>query len=233
MQTLSLSLRAAEETPHYLRLLQLGGVSYVLALHRESFSDLVPVAEVASPLRLPVLVFRVPDPLPLVYAVGVGRGVAADAGFRALTDPDFDFRQQVLLADGPVVASAGFAAQLRVLESLPGRLRVAAEFAAPGYLVVIQAHDPRWRARLDGRPASVQRANVGFQAVQVPAGRHEVELEYWPRSFAIGLAISGVSVLLAVAIGLLRRPAAQRPVASRRSGSRCTGARSVRARSPR
>ena len=207
MRTLVISLRAAEETPLYVRLLQMGSVSYVLALHRESFGDLAPVAEVPGPFPLKVQVFRVPDPLPRVYAVGAGRLVGRDAGYRALADDGFDFRRDVLLAEGPVVASANFSARLRVRETKPDRLRVDADFQAPGYLVVTDAYDPGWKASVDGQPAAVQRANVGFRAVQVPAGSHVVEMVYRPAAVSVGFAISGLALAFALAvIGLRRAP---------------------------
>lgn len=205
MRTLVVSLRAAEETPLYVRMLQMGSVAYVLALHREGFSDLLPVAEVPSPFPLPIQVFRVPDPLPRVYAVGVGRLVGPDAGYRALADEGFDFRQHVLLADGPLVASANFGARVRVLETKPDLLRVDADFEAPGYLVVTEAYYPGWRASVDGQPAAVQRANVGFRAVQVPAGRHLVEMRYRPAAVGIGFTISALAVVAALGVIALGR----------------------------
>jgi hypothetical protein len=205
MRTLVVSLRAAEETPLYVRLLQMGSVGYVLALHREGFSDLVPVAEVPSPFPLPIQVFRVPDPQPRVYAVGVGRLVGPDAGYRALADEGFDFRRQVLLAEGPVVESVSFGARLHVLETKPDRLRVDADLAAPGYLVVTEAYYPGWNASVDGQPAAVQRANVGFRAVQVPAGRHLVEMRYRPAAVSVGFLISALALAAALGVIVLGR----------------------------
>jgi hypothetical protein len=155
---------------------------------------------VKGPLPLPIQVFRVPDPLPRVYAVGVGRLVARDAGYRALTGDDFDFRREVLLADGPLVASPSFGGRLRVRETRADRLRVDADFEAPGYLVVTDAYYPGWRASVDGRPAAVQRANVGFRAVQVPAGAHAVELVYRPAAARIGVALSALAIVFAIVV---------------------------------
>jgi hypothetical protein len=147
----------------------------------------------------------VPDPLPRIYAVGVGRLVGPDAGYRALAADGFDVRREVLLAEGPLVASASFSAQLRVLESRPDRLRVGAAFQAPGYLVVTDAYYPGWKASIDGQPATVQRANVGFRAVQVPAGSHVLEMVYRPAAVSVGFAISALALVLAVAVIALRR----------------------------
>jgi hypothetical protein len=47
----------------------------------------------------------------------------------------------------------------------------------------------------------VLRGNLLFQAVPVPAGTHTVELRYQPARLAVGGAISGLALLLAL-VGL-------------------------------
>jgi len=61
---------------------------------------------------------------------------------------------------------------------------------APCLAVVAQAYYHDWRAEIDGEPAPLLRANVAFQAVQVPAGTHRIHLFYRDRAFEIGAAIS-------------------------------------------
>ncbi len=65
----------------------------------------------------------------------------------------------------------------------------------------LQTYYPGWEATVDGRAAPLRRANVAFSAVPVPAGTSEVVLRYAPRSVRYGVAVSGVS--LVVALGLL------------------------------
>lgn len=103
------------------------------------------------------------------------------------------------------VESARFGARLRVLESKPDLLRVDADLEAPGYLVVTQAYYPGWRASVDGQPAAVQRANVGFRAVQVPAGRHLIEMCYRPAAVSLGLTISALAAVAALGVIALGR----------------------------
>jgi uncharacterized membrane protein YfhO len=82
-----------------------------------------------------------------------------------------------------------------------------ADLDAPGLVVVVDAWDPGWRARVDGRPAEVLRANGAFRAVAAPAGRHVVEMRYRPWPVALGLALSGLGLvaLLGGALALARR----------------------------
>jgi hypothetical protein len=64
------------------------------------------------------------------------------------------------------------------------------EAAAPSFAVIAQTWHHNWHAEIDGQPALLLRANVAFQAVQVPAGTHRVHLFYQDRAFEIGAAIS-------------------------------------------
>jgi hypothetical protein len=61
---------------------------------------------------------------------------------------------------------------------------------APALAVVAQTYYPDWHAEIDGRPARLLRANVAFQAVQIPAGDHRVHLYYEDRAFELGAALS-------------------------------------------
>lgn len=74
-----------------------------------------------------------------------------------------------------------------------------------GLLFVSDAHFPGWKAFIDGVETKVYRANFAFRAVGVPAGVHQVRFIYKPKSFFNGLKISGVSMLLLLALFPLQR----------------------------
>jgi len=65
---------------------------------------------------------------------------------------------------------------------------------------------------VDGQPVPMTRADVIFRAVLLPIGEHRVEFLYQPRTFYIGLVLSGVGIavlgivlLATVLAGLGRR----------------------------
>jgi hypothetical protein len=67
-------------------------------------------------------------------------------------------------------------------------------------LVVREQAFPGWKARVDGREAAIGTGALGFMTLELPAGSHEVVLDYTQGTPArrIGLAISALSLGLGV-----------------------------------
>ena len=110
-----------------------------------------------------------------------------------LTQNDFDGGKVVYLPEQSrsfVTVSNQTAA--KILNSTFGNnfVDIEAEAAAPSLVVVAQTYYHNWQAEVDGQPAPLLRANVAFQAVQIPAGTHKIHLFYHDRAFEIGAAIS-------------------------------------------
>jgi len=85
------------------------------------------------------------------------------------------------------------------------RIQADIETEGPTLLVVAQTYFHKWKARVDGKPVNLLRANHAFQAVEVPAGRHAVELAYEDRSFQSGAAISGLTLFGCLGFALRKR----------------------------
>ena len=75
------------------------------------------------------------------------------------------------------------------------RIDATVKTDGPVWVTLAQANCPGWRAAVDGRSASLWTANYAFQALQVPAGLHEVRVVFRPRSFELGAAITVTSLL--------------------------------------
>jgi Bacterial membrane protein YfhO len=167
-------------------------------------------------------VFLVRDALPRAYVVGtcVEERDSRSALMR-FQETAFDPRRSVVVEEGrlrdagltcsPEQASVSGSAQ--VVEESLNTLTLEVDATAPGFLVVNETWDPGWHAEVDGKAAPVLPANSLFRAIPVRAGRQTVELRYRPRSYEVGLWVSGGTSLVLLAIlgaFVARRPARRR-----------------------
>jgi hypothetical protein len=121
-----------------------------------------------------------------------------------ITEPDYDPRAEVFLpADLAGRLTARPAPQARILEQRMGEHSITAEVQTdvPAVLRIAQSWYPHWRATVDDRPTDVIRADFAFQAIEVPTGRHRVELRYFDKgllwagllaALGTGLAATGI-----------------------------------------
>lgn len=146
-----------------------------------------------------------------------------------LSDGLLDPRQTVLLErasaqtsapervlDGPPLG-AGERAEIVQATANGATIRVWAD--APRYLVFTDSYFPGWQATIDGRAATVERADYLFRAVLIPPGEHLVEWRYLPAGLFAGASVSLVAMaamaaLLALGFGSLRAAPSARRVRS-------------------
>ena len=196
LKSLTLILRAAEETPLHDRLLRMGAVDHVVALHEEGLESLERIATLQSPFAAPIRVFRVPGAWPRSYVVSGARVADGLQAYRILGDPSFDPSREVVLAEGREAKSAGGpVGTSRILELRHDRVRIEADLQQSGHLVLADTYDPGWKATVDGGPAELLRANGAFRALRLDAGRHVVEMVYRPASVIAGAILSAVALL--------------------------------------
>ena len=109
------------------------------------------------------------------------------------------------------VADARFKAQLdgsplgtgtaQLSHYAPNELHYTVQTDKGGVLVLSEIYYPGWTATLDGQPIEIGRVNYVLRALRIPAGRHELRLEFRPTSVATTDAIAYAALaLLALAL---------------------------------
>jgi hypothetical protein len=143
------------------------------------------------------------DTTALPRAFYVGKAISApshDAALAAIKAPGFDPGTTVVIEGASGVANAApFGPVAAQIES-DGPNRVAARVNAPrtGYLVLADPYYGGWSVTVDGKPATLLRADWTFRAVAVDAGQHEVVFSFFPRSLLAAGAVSAVAWLVAL-----------------------------------
>jgi hypothetical protein len=117
----------------------------------------------------------------------------------ALTETNFDPRVVVFLQESAraiVTVSNPTRCAVGQVSFAQNQVDAGVQAAEPSLVVLSQSYFHLWRAEVDGRRVPLLRANVAFQAVQVPAGGHHLRLVYRDPNLWTGAAISLVSLLL-------------------------------------
>ena len=83
-----------------------------------------------------------------------------------------------------------------LLEDDPDRLRLDVSISNEGWLMVSDTWYPGWKVYIDGKPASILKADTVFKGVQLTSGQHTIEFVYKPVIFYVGLGLSLFSSLL-------------------------------------
>jgi hypothetical protein len=136
--------------------------------------------------------------MPLVTAGQ--RPVFADdrAAFQALGQTNLDFRRIVVLpleARASLTVTQQTSAHVLDAKFANQSISIQTEASAASLIVISQSHYPAWKAYVDGRPTKIWRANYAFQALEVPAGRHRIQLVYEDKMLLAGAVLSGMGLL--------------------------------------
>jgi hypothetical protein len=127
----------------------------------------------------------------------------------ALASEAFNPREEVYLPEeARGVVAESFSGRTRVLEARfrPHQACAVVESEQGALLVWNQTYYPHWHAYVDGKEVQIWQANHAFQAVVIPAGRHEVEWRYVDRTFRKGCVVSVLTLFASVAALMARRP---------------------------
>jgi len=154
-------------------------------------------------------VIRNPQALGNAWFVRELRAVASpDAEVAALQAPGLDPRR-VAVVDAqkfPQVKPGVYpdsSATIALTSYAPDALTYRYQAAQPATAVFSEIYYAAgWQAFLDGQPVPHFRANFVLRAMQVPAGAHEIQFRFEPKSYALGNTVSlvcSIGVLLALA----------------------------------
>jgi hypothetical protein len=87
-----------------------------------------------------------------------------------------------------------------------GAWRAVVEVRAGEQVVLRQAYDTGWHATVDGRAAVARADPIGQIVVDVPAGRHTVELDHGVHTdFIAGLGVALITAIVWLAVAVRRR----------------------------
>jgi len=195
-----------------LDLLRLAGVEYaILPAVPDGGPGLSPILDPVPGVRL----FRVAGVLPRVYLSQVAAVMPDGPALRAVFRAEIVAGKHVILAPTPAPPAsvpvgeptAQDLGDCRLTAYAHARIEADCRATAPALAIFLEQFDLGWSATVDGRAATLLRANLAMRAVPLSPGRHQVVLIFSPPGLWASLVISMASLLGLVALLILGRRA--------------------------
>jgi len=170
-----------------------------------------------------VVVYENPDAYPRAWIVHDVRQATATEAMTMLASGQADGRAVALVQSGddtPSLAPSDSDHRgdaVTVTQYEPDRIELRSTSSDAGFLVLSEVYEEGWKASVDGDEVEVHQTNGALRGVELPAGEHEIVMEYRPASLAVGMistglfSLTGIGVFLYAGLTALR---GRRPVAT-------------------
>ena len=178
------------------------------------------IAETSEGMHIYENVHAVPDSYIVTEVVRVE---SDDEALNAVAHPDFEPNNQVVLQvrsedkssfdselrsiakSGLKPSPTGFAGTAIVANRESSNVSILTDSNVPAILVLTDVWYPGWEATVDGKPATIARANYSFRAICLPQGKHTVEFSYRPKPFYLGCGLALVAQIFAIYSAMKKR----------------------------
>lgn len=124
------------------------------------------------------------------------RSLPDDRVLQRLLDADWDAARSVLVSGEAGERESDRAPTLvRRIVHTPQKVRIEAELAQEGILLLNDRHHPDWTARVNGASVEILRCNGVMRGVRLGPGRNEVVFTYRPYARAFRMQLAALSAL--------------------------------------
>lgn len=122
-----------------------------------------------------------------------------------ILDNNFDLEEEVIIFEDVNLSQSedvSLAGDILAKEYESQEITIKVNTKRDALLFLSDTFYPGWEAYVDGEKEKIVRANYAFRAVPVRSGSKTVKFVYNPKSFKIGLWISGVTFIFLIAINV-------------------------------
>ena len=129
-----------------------------------------------------------------------------EAVFATILNPAFDLSRAALFDTSAAVRGEqitavppALALRASITRYDPGHISISVDGPSPpgAALIVSENYFPGWSARVDGKPASLGRADYSMIGVALPAGARQIDLSFYDPAYGTGKTVTLVALALA------------------------------------
>lgn len=170
--------------------------------------DALRLRQTVAPARIAPMAIHLYDverPLPLRYVAREVRWVADRSEAVALASQPGFLERGAVAVEGLRGQAGGSNGRVTARHEGATEIDLEVDAERPSVVVLRDAYDPGWSARVDGAEVPVLRADGRHRAVPVPSGHSRIRLRYRPPGLAAGLIIASLSTAILAALLVRRR----------------------------
>ncbi|MFA6587433.1 MAG: YfhO family protein [Patescibacteria group bacterium] len=116
-------------------------------------------------------------------------------------NPDIE---ALIIGDLPQIDGAA-QAEIKIIGQSNNYLNLQTTSSGNSALVTNLQFYPGWQVFIDRKPATALQVNHAFLGSPIPAGEHQIEFKYSPKSFCLGIIVSSISVLFLLMLGIANK----------------------------
>jgi hypothetical protein len=194
-----------------LGVLRMLNVKYLVSTKRFSSPDFIEAkltSTISQTQQIPVAIYQLSDYLPRAFFTDSVQVFSDKVEmFTQLKDPNYDPEQVVYLEKAPNLVVTAPDTQLVDLTHWDiHNLSIDVYTDRPAQLVISEIYYPNgWKAFIDGKPTEIYQTNYILRSVSVPAGKHNITIEFRPSDVRIGLVLSILSIVVVGGILIVYR----------------------------
>ena len=91
-----------------------------------------------------------------------------------------------------------------IVAETPTRITISVNMQTPGLVVLADRWDKGWKGLLNGKPVPILRADHAIRGVALPAGIAKLEFRYAPDSFALGVKLALLALVIMAGWAVIR-----------------------------
>ncbi|MEA3309398.1 MAG: hypothetical protein U9Q70_07795, partial [Chloroflexota bacterium] len=118
-----------------------------------------------------------------------------DAAREIIFTPEFEPFKVATIENGPKIDNEGNGT-IEVRYYTPNQLALYVKTSDQTLLVLSDIHYPGWEGSINGQPAPIYPADGIFRGMLVPAGTHEIVMQFFPISLQLGLGMMSMAILI-------------------------------------
>ncbi len=123
--------------------------------------------------------------------------------YNLLYPGNVDFSKVAVIENFDAITANDSTSVVEVTNYTGAEMTIETTRSKPGYLVLSEIYYPAgWIALLDGEEVPIHKTNYLVRGIQIPAGKHTLELDFKPSSHALGIKLSWFSLISQILMAL-------------------------------